>query len=379
MTKKIFQLNPTAVAPMSLAGGTDELGFECNEFQDGQRRGVVVLRLRCRGKSVDIIPTRGMGIWQARNGSVRFGFNSPVNGPIHPRWVPISEPSGLGWLDGFNELTVRCGLTSNGAPEFDERGQLIHPLHGRIANLPAENVEVEIDEEKGRISATALVREHRFHFCSWQLATKISLQVDSPEIEISDQIINVSDRPGSFQMLYHNNFGPPVLEAGSRLYLPALKVAPRNAHAAKGIENWNSFGPPDPGYAEEVYFLELNADSRGETMALLTNSEESIGATIRYGTDQLRCFTFWKNTVGLADGYVTGLEPGTNYPNPRGFEEQHGRVVRTEPGQKVDLKLAIGMLIDRERISEAIKQIEMLAPEQPQLVRQPIPDWSIHE
>ena len=44
-------------------------------------------------------------------------------------------------------------------------------------------------------------------------------------------------------------------------------------------------------------------------------------------TDQLPAFTLWKNTGGLRDGYVTGLEPGTNYPNARPFEKAHNRVV----------------------------------------------------
>ena len=36
--------------------------------------------------------------------------------------------------------------------------------------------------------------------------------------------------------------------------------------------------------------------------------------------EELPCFTLWKNTAAEADGYVTGLEPGTNFPNLRSFE-----------------------------------------------------------
>ena len=38
----------------------------------------------------------------------------------------MGEPSGLGWLDGFDELLVRCGLESNGAPEFDADGRVVY-------------------------------------------------------------------------------------------------------------------------------------------------------------------------------------------------------------------------------------------------------------
>ena len=63
------------------------------------------------------------GLASARSpATVEVGWQSPVDGPVHPQFVPLADPSGLGFLDGFDELIVRCGLESNGAPEFDERG-----------------------------------------------------------------------------------------------------------------------------------------------------------------------------------------------------------------------------------------------------------------
>ena len=38
---------------------------------------------------------------------------------------------------------------------------------------------------------------------------------------------------------------------------------------------------------------------------------------LRFHRDQLPGFTLWKNTAGPRDGYVSGLEPASNYPNPR--------------------------------------------------------------
>ena len=93
-----------------------------------------------------VIPTRGMGIWKAIVGDETLGWRSPVRGPVHPQFVPLFDPSGLGWLEGFDELLVRCGLESNGAPEFDQQGRLLYPLHGRIANRPAHHVEVTVDD-----------------------------------------------------------------------------------------------------------------------------------------------------------------------------------------------------------------------------------------
>ena len=52
-----------------------------------------------------------------------------------------------------------------------------------------------------------------------------------------------------------------------------------------------------------------------------------MAVVLRFHKSQLPCFTLWKNTAGRRDGYVTGLEPATNYPNPRPFEKARSRVV----------------------------------------------------
>ncbi len=370
MATQLFPLVAESGMMASIStGGDSRLGFEFRELNAGKSAGVQALTLVCGDRSVVILPTRGMGIWQAHAEDIRFGWNSPIAGPVHPRWVPLSEPSGLGWLDGFDELVVRCGLSSNGAPEFEPNGRLKWPLHGRIANLPVSQLAVTIDRSTDRISVTGVVEESRFHFYRWQLTTTISLQLDSNEIDIVDRVTNLSDRPATFQMLYHCNFGTPVLEAGANLFAPVLKVTPRDAHAAQGISQWNQFLAPDSAFAEEVYFLDLAANDRDESLVLLANANQSLGATVCYRTPQLPCFTLWKNTVGLADGYVAGLEPGTNFPHPRNIEEQAGRVVAVAPQQAVEMRLAIGMLVGRERVSTAIAEIQAIAPDRPELVR----------
>ena len=70
-----------------------------------------------------VIPTRGMGIWRASCGNMQLGWKSPAKGPVHPAMVPLWRGDGLGWLMGFDELLVRCGLESNGAPEFAAKGR----------------------------------------------------------------------------------------------------------------------------------------------------------------------------------------------------------------------------------------------------------------
>ena len=81
----------------------------------GLREGVEVVEIDNGHLRLSVLPTRGMSIWKGWLGDTAIGWDSPIRGPIHPQFVPLAEPSGLGFLDGFDEWLVRCGLVSNGA------------------------------------------------------------------------------------------------------------------------------------------------------------------------------------------------------------------------------------------------------------------------
>jgi hypothetical protein len=317
-----------------------------------------------------------MGIWKAWIGGEEIGWRSPVRGPVHPMFVPIAEPSGLGWLDGFDELLVRCGLESNGAPEFDTQGRVKYPVHGRIANRPAHRVEVSIDGETGEITVVGEVEETRFHFLKLRMTSSITTKVGEPGFRLRDEILNLSQSPATMQMLYHVNFGRPLLDAGATVLAPAKIIVPRTPHAAEGIRTWDSYAAEQPGFAEQVYFLELLGNADGSTEVLLKNAHATRGVGLRFNSRQLPCFTIWKNTTSTEDGYVTGLEPGTNFPNPRSFEEQHGRVVKLPPGGKTAFDLQLVAHRDEQAVAAAEKAIqELQRGTSPRIFDQPQSDW----
>ena len=308
--------------------GADGLHVTREVAHGGVSEGVEVLTVANGDMKLRILPTRGMSIWDMTFGEQRLGWKSPVRGPVHPAFVDVGEPSGLGWLDGFDELLVRCGLESNGAPEFSADGTLTYPLHGRIGNKPAYHVDVTIDSDTQEVTVVGRVEEVRFHFLKLRMTTTIKTRVGEKGFRIHDKIENLSESTAEMQMLYHVNFGDPLLDAGSKVVAPIKTIVPRNAHAASGIGNWSSYEAPQPGFEEQVYFFELLAGQDGATQALLKNAHGTEGALLKFNKKQLPCFTVWKNTTSLQDGYVTGIEPGTNFPNPRSYEGEQGRVVK---------------------------------------------------
>jgi hypothetical protein len=306
----------------------------------GLRDGIDLIEVHNGALSYSILPTRGMGLWHGDYRGLALGWRAPVEGPVHPKYVNLADRGGLGWLAGFDELLCRCGLAFNGPPGEDvwtDAGGATHKalltLHGRIANLPAGAVEVSVNlDPPHELSVTGEVEEAALFFPQLKLTTTYTTVPGSNRFVISDRIENRGARPAEMQLLYHVNLGPPFLEAGSRVLAPLREAAPLTARAAEGIDTLDSYGPPIPGFAEQVYVYQLIADSRGMTLALLVNAGADRAVCLRWPSAALPCFTVWKNTMALEEGYVTGLEPATNYPNFRGFERKQGRVRVLPPG-----------------------------------------------
>jgi hypothetical protein len=349
------------------------LAVRSRRLSGGRRDGVLLVELVAGSTKVFVLPDRGLGIWKVMAGDCELGWQSPVHGPVHPRFVPLAEPGGLGWLDGFDELVARCGLVSNGAPDFDAAGRLRHPLHGRIANLPAHHLDVTLDEAAGTITLTGAVDETRFLCHALQMTTSLTVTADRQRVAWSDTVRNLSERPATMQMLYHVNFGPPLLGPGSEIVAAVEELAPRDASAVADVPSWNRYDAPRAGRGEEVHFMRMRTQPDGKAAALLVAPEGRHGACLEWRADTLPYFTLWKNQGGLADGYVTGLEPGTNYPNARSFEESRGRVVALAPNQTVRFDLAIEHLAGP---ALAAVRERLTAGPAARIHSRPLPEWS---
>ncbi len=315
-------------------------------MQGGPSDGVDLICLDNGHMKLMVLPTRGMGIWKADCGDLPLKWDSPVLNPVHPSLVDQSRRGGIGWLDGFNELICRCGLGWHGAPGTDTRrdndGNVVSeqflPLHGRIANLSAHMVTVQIEDD-GWIRVTGVIDETSVFGERLRLTSVLSTQADSSDFEIHDTVTNLGGGPAEVEMLYHCNFGTPLLGGGATFHTAASRVTPRDARAAEGIADWEKFSDPAPGYAEQVYFVAPLSDDSRYGLAALRSSDGQNAVGIRFDTSTLPWFTLWKNTQATEDGYCCGLEPSSSLPNNREFEREHGRVITLERGKSIEFDL----------------------------------------
>ena len=272
---------------------------------------------------------------------------------------------------------VRCGVAFAGHPAEEEEGGHLLTLHGRIGNIPASEVEVVVDAEAPhRIRVRGRVDEAMFKFCDFELWTEVSTLPGSDEITISDRLINRSAYAREYQLIYHTNFGPPLLEAGARLVAPVASVMPFNAFAASEMAaaDWQTYRGPTPHYGETVYNLTHHSHPAAapppaskwpfaspSTLVALCNRAGDSGVSLRYSTDSLPAFALWKNTDLMEEGYVTGLEPATGFPYPRAIERAAGRVPSLAPSGEVRFDLVWSVLRDRAAVNAARAEISQIA------------------
>lgn len=334
-------------------------------LKGGLSDGVMMVTLDNGHIELDIIPTRGMGILRAKAGSIPVGWNSPVGPmPVNPAFVNLHSRNKLGWLDGFNELFCRCGLAFNGPPGIDEGNpspiETDLTLHGLIANRPAHKVFVEVDNDEETISVTGIIEETTLFGPMFELTAKFTLKMGDRSIYVDDQVKNLGASPTEFELLYHCNVGQPFLEGGSKFVTAAEAVSPRDETAANGIDTWPDYLPPTVGYAEEAYFLNLKPDGNGNCSTLLTNASGNLGFGMDFDHSQYPAFTLWKNTQGLESGYCTGLEPGINFPNPKAFEREKGRVKVLQPSEVWNGSVTLKTHISESEVTAAIERIEKI-------------------
>lgn len=351
----------------------DAFSLQQKVLHGGKQEGSKVLTITSKnGLTIALSPTRGMDLLHVNGDGVRLGWDSPVNEVVNPAYINLESRNGLGWLEGFNEMMVRCGYEWTGHPVTKD-GR-IYTLHGKAGNTPASRVEVTVDEKAPHeIRVRGLLKENTFKKANLETWTELRYVPGAKSFTLHDVLTNRGDYPHDYQIIYHSNFGTPILEKGARFIAPLKSVSPFNDYAKTGLKAWNTYDAPTKDFDEMVFNLVPKADSSGKTLAAVINSKGDKGASIEFDTHQLPLLTMWKNTDTLKQGYVTGIEPGTNYAYPVTIEKEQGRVKQLAPGQSTTFELTYTLLSSASAVNateQRIKQIQ--GDEQPTVNEKPI-------
>ena len=111
-------------------------------------------------------------------------------------------------------LLTTCGLTQVGAPGED--GDEVLGVHGRISHLPAESVNIHEawQDEEYVIKIEGTLKETSLYAENLVLRRTITTKMGETRFWIHDSIRNEGYNETPFMVLYHVNFGYPVVSNG---------------------------------------------------------------------------------------------------------------------------------------------------------------------
>jgi len=332
---------------LSQAGGISHF-----THADGKAKGVSTLRVRTApGLEFWVVPDRGMDIFEASFQGKSLCWHSP-NGLVHPAYY---STRGTEWLRSFSGgLLATCGLTTAGAASEDNGEAL--GVHGPISNTPAETVNwsEHWEGDDCLLSISGKVREASVHGPNLLLERTISTSLKSKSLSVHDVVENQGVRESPLMVLYHFNFGFPLLTERSRIYAPSQAVEAATDFAARSKDAWSRFEPPVRGVAERVYFHQMIPDPTGNVTVVLVGDTDrpEFGIALSYDSPTLPRFVQWKMTG--TNHFVLGLEPANCWTLGRKAERERGTLQMLSPGERRTFRLQLTVLDGAEEVANVI-------------------------
>jgi len=330
-------------------------GIETSVLDNGAGRGTRIAWINTgTGLRFKVLIDRAMDISDAFFYEYSLAWLSH-GGVTYPQ--PFSD-KGIDWLRTFGGgLLTTCGLSHVGGPESDEHGN--RGLHGLISNTPAEIISIiQPDPRTGNLemSITGLIKETKPFGPSLELKRTISATLGKATIHIHDEVINKANTAAPHMLLYHFNFGYPLIDAGTELLWKG-KWNPRHGEEnAKIFKEGNDFRKcPEPlddhlGSGEEVALVDIEANIFGDSVCGIHNSKLGLAVALKFKKEQLPWFANWQHW-GKGE-YVTGMEPSTHPLSGQAKAREDGSLIFIEVGEKKTYDLSLEVIVDKDAIDE---------------------------
>jgi len=346
----LFGRNWTRRELMERVGDISQLGgVRTSTLNDGIEKGVHTVEVRTgTGFRFVVLPDRGMDISEAEHAGRSLCWRSGT-GDVAPSFY---EPAARGWLRGFSGgLLTTCGLTYLGPPGVDEGEAL--GQHGRASYIPAHNVWADgewADDEyvmwvQGKVSETTSVTP------KLTMTRKISTRLGADRLTIEDKIENEGHTSSPFMMLYHFNFGFPLLSEDAVFVSPSTSVITVDRQKVEDPDLYRLCQKPTAAFQDSVLRHEVVPDADGYvTAAIINRGVAPFGTFVRYRWRELPHLWQWKM---LGQGvYTVAVEPANCWIEPRAEARRRGELKFLEPGEVVSQHLEVGVCASKKEIDE---------------------------
>ena len=323
-------------------------GVRRKRLTEGKEAGMDMIEVRTgAGLSFEISPTKGMDISLAQLWGAPLSWQSP-NGDVHPMYYESDHTQWLRTASGG--LLMTCGLSHVGSPSIDETGS--YGLHGRVHHTPAKNVNVYeewIDDELAW-GVSGVVEETSIFGSKLRLTRNISGRLGENRIIINDSVCNFGFQSAVHMMLYHFNFGFPLLGEHTEINLPSAEREMRGGRGAS-LDQAARWEAPNAFIEETVYYHRLQqeaVDTKGMAQASIINPYFPVGGMMKpvkvslsWSVETLPLLVQWR-MPGAGD-HVLGLEPSNCKVEGRDIESKQGKLLVLEPGKSVAYRLELNV------------------------------------
>lgn len=330
-------------------GASSQLaGIQKFVYTDGPESGVDCYHVRTGGGlCYQILPSRGMDIHLADFLGTNTAWQSPAGAP-NPAHYDARTTEFLRTAAGG--LLMSCGPLQvgwRGPKESSGEG-----AHGRWHHLAARNLSAAGEWRDGQLTLTISgeVRQSRLFGENLSIHRTIESPAGEAKITVTDRIRNNHFTPQPIMILYHFNFGFPLLSSESVLDFPSQEIKPRDAAAAAGDPH--QIESPEDQYPEQVFFhSQLKQDSTGDRpMAVVqlmqpkfpigpSGYTQPVSVILSWDPRTLPQFVQWK--MCGSGFYALGIEPSNCLVNGMDWEREAGTLQHLEPGEEIETFLAI--------------------------------------
>lgn len=252
------------------------------------------------------------------------------------------------WLAGWpGGLVTTCGPSHFGHPRDEQDGQRTRTnLHGRFSNSPAElEMIINPDPHRGRneMLLSGIIRDSRTFGPVIEVKRTIQSALGENSIRLFDQALNRDNKPAPFGLMYHCNFGWPLLDRGAKLILDGhVTLWPADMQTApvpRTLDGFKEIPAPHASFnsASRGFICRLNGDSNGMAHIGLHNPKLKIAFELTFSVEHLPRVMIWQH---FAQGtYVLGIEPMVGSPFGKAVEPGFARML--EPGESHNSELTM--------------------------------------
>ena len=151
-------------------------------------------------------------------------------------------------------------------------------------------------------------------------------------------------------LLYHINFGYPLLDRNTRVVLPTSITENYVNYTKSDEQAFRHITDPVDGSSCDTYFHRPATDASGYTSVAIINDDLRLGIYLRYLRKDFPFMVEWKNMV--SGDYALALEPCTQYPLNRMSKEAQKNMQFLDPLEDRTYNLEIGIIDGKEEIQD---------------------------